>query len=84
MLLALECGHTYCNRGACASSSGARVPLFGALTSVYDLLPREDSRIDSCPSEQRAQLHSCRGGTTKNQAEGLAVRTQLNLNRNAG
>ena len=62
MLLALECGHTYCNRGACASSSGARVPLFGALTSVYDLLPREDSRIDSCPSEQRAHFIAVGGG----------------------
>ena len=51
--VALECGHTYCNREACASSSvtacpecrrpiGARVPLFGALASVCELLPRED------------------------------------------
>ena len=51
--VALECGHTYCNRAACASSSvaacpecqrpiGARVPLFGALSSVCELLPRED------------------------------------------
>jgi len=50
--VALECGHTYCNRAGCASSSvtvcpecrrpiGARVPLFGALASVCELLPRE-------------------------------------------
>ena len=50
--VALECGHTYCNRAACASSSvkecpecrrpiGARVPLFGALANVCELLPRE-------------------------------------------
>jgi hypothetical protein len=50
--VALECGHTYCNRQACASSSvtacpecrqpiGARVPLFGVLANVCGLLPRD-------------------------------------------
>ena len=50
--VALECGHTYCNRAVCASSKvrecpecrqpiGARVPLFGALANVCELLPRE-------------------------------------------
>ena len=50
--VALECGHTYCNRQACASSSvtacpecrqpiGARVPLFGVLANVWGLLPRD-------------------------------------------
>jgi hypothetical protein len=50
--VALECGHTYCNRQACASSSvtecpecrqpiGARVPLFGVLANVCALLPRD-------------------------------------------
>ena len=49
--VALECGHT-CNRAECASSSvkecpesrrpiGARVPPFGALANVYELLPRD-------------------------------------------
>ena len=46
--VALECGHTYCNRAACASSHvaacpecrqpiGARVQLFGALPNVCEL-----------------------------------------------
>ena len=46
--VAFECGHTYCNRAACASSSatacpecrrpiGARVPLFGVLPNVCEL-----------------------------------------------
>ena len=50
--VALECGHTYCNRAVCASSKvrecpecrqpiGARVPLFGALANVCEMLPRE-------------------------------------------
>ena len=50
--VALECGHTYCNRAVCASSKvrecpecrqpiGARVPLFWALANVCELLPRE-------------------------------------------
>jgi hypothetical protein len=50
--VALECGHTYCNRQACASSwvtecpecrqpIGARVPLFGVLANVWGLLPRD-------------------------------------------
>jgi len=50
--VALECGHTYCNRDTCASSSvkecpecrrpiGARVPLFGALANVCELLSCE-------------------------------------------
>jgi hypothetical protein len=49
---ALECGHTYCNRQTCASSSvtkcpecrqpiGLRVPLFGARANVCKLLPRD-------------------------------------------
>ena len=50
--VALECGHTYCNRQTYASSSvtecpehrqpiGARVPLVGALSDVFELLPRD-------------------------------------------
>jgi hypothetical protein len=50
--VALECGHTYCNRQACVSSSvtacpecrqpiGARVSLFGVLANVCGLLPRD-------------------------------------------
>ena len=48
----LQCGHTYCNRRTCASSSvtacpgcrqpiGMRVPLFGALANVCELPPRD-------------------------------------------
>jgi hypothetical protein len=51
--VALGCGHTYCNRPACPSSLamecpecrqpiGARVPLFGPLVNVCELLPRDD------------------------------------------
>ena len=50
--VALGCGHTYCNRQACPSSSctvcpecrqpiGARVPLRGVLANVCGLLPRD-------------------------------------------
>jgi hypothetical protein len=50
--VALQCGHTYCNRQTCASSSvtacpecrqpiGVRVPLFGALANVCELPPRD-------------------------------------------
>jgi hypothetical protein len=50
--VALECGHIYCNRQACASSSvtaypeclqpiGARVPLYGVLANACGLLPRD-------------------------------------------
>ncbi len=50
--VALECGHTYCSRQACAFSSmtacpefrqpiGARVPLFGVLANECELLPRD-------------------------------------------
>ena len=50
--VALECGHTYCNRQTRASSSvtkcpecrhpiGVHVPLFGVLANVCKLLPRD-------------------------------------------
>ena len=51
--VALDCGHTYCHRQACASSSvtacpqcrqpiGARVPLSGVLANVCRLLLRDE------------------------------------------
>jgi hypothetical protein len=51
--VALGCGHTYCNRHACPSSSatecpecrqplGARVPLFGPFVNVCELLSRDN------------------------------------------